>query len=121
MAEIFSPFSGGAWWDGPEATEHFDPTLDRRTSRRSWEVRSAQWRAWELAEAAFGEAVCVALAGGGEYQSLRGLLTLQVPFRDLPDHRRRESLFLAWAGRDPVLSRVPLIFVFEPTPLQVPR
>lgn len=119
MAELFSPSSAGGSWEGPEATEHLDPTLDRRTSHRRWEVRSAQWRAWLLAEAAFGAPVRVTLAGGGEYQSLRGLLTLTVPFRDLADHHRRESLFLAWAGQDPVLFRVPLVFVFEAVPVGV--
>jgi hypothetical protein len=97
-----------------------DPILQRRLERSPWEVRSAQWRAWALAEAAFGGRVRTHLAGKAGYASFRGLLTVVVPFRDLDDHRYRESLFLAWVSRDPVLARVPLVFVFEPDPVTVP-
>ncbi len=100
--------------DDPEFLEHLDPFLERILHREPWQVRSAQWRAWLLAEAAFGVGVRVHLSGRNGYQGIRGLLTLRVPFRDLADHRGRESVFLSWASRDPVLVRVPLIFVFQP-------
>jgi hypothetical protein len=120
MDELFSLPPGGSWWDSPEATEHLDPTLDRRVLRRRWEVRCAQWRAWVLAEAAFGPPVLVTLSGGAEVQSFRGLLNLRIPFRNLEDHWNREALFLAWAEKDPVLARVPVVFVFEPAPVRMP-
>jgi hypothetical protein len=105
---------------GPEPQEHLDPLLERREDRRPWELRAAQWRAWVLAEAAFGSRVRVSLAGRRGAMGFRGHLTLDVPFHDLGEHRRRESLFLAWAGRDPVLARVPLLFVFQPSPAPLP-
>ena len=113
MDELFRPRPGNAP-DDPEPMEHLDPLLERREDRRPWEVRAAQWRAWVLAEAAFGPDVRVSLAGRRGAMGFRGHLTLDVPFQDLGDHRRRESLFLSWAGRDPVLTRVPLLFVFQP-------
>lgn len=116
MDELFPPPPGGAP-DEVEPTEHLDPLLDRRLETRPWEVRSAQWRAWELAEAAFGEGVQVRLSGRVGYQSFRGLLSITVPFRGLADHRTREEVFLDWASRDPILTRVPLIFVFDPAPV----
>ena len=119
MDEVFHPFAGGSLPD-PEFPEHIDPFLARRAEARPWELRSAQWRAWSLAEIAFGRGVEVALAARPGHESFRGLLYLSVPFRDLRDHKRRESLFLSWAGQDPVLTRVPLVFVFEPSPVPVP-
>jgi hypothetical protein len=108
--------------DGPvhdaDPTGHLDPLLEWRVEQRPWEVRAAQWRARALAEVAFGEGVGVSLTGRVGYQAFRGLLTLTVPFRDLPNHRAREAVFLSWAGQDEVLARVPLIFVFEPVPVQ---
>lgn len=120
MDDFFPKPAGGGSLPGPEPTEHLDPLLDRRVEHRPWEVQSAQWQAWTLAQAAFGDEVRVLLTGRRGFQGFRGLLTLTVPFRDLEDHRARESLFLAWAGVDPVLTRVPLIFVFEPEPVMVP-
>jgi hypothetical protein len=105
---------------GPEPTEQLDTFLQRLVLRRPWEVRAAQWRAWELAEAAFGQGVSVRLTGKGSYQSFRGLLTFTVPFSTLGDHRMRESTFLSWARMDPILAQVPLVFVFEPDPVPVP-
>jgi hypothetical protein len=97
-----------------------DPLLERRLERNPWRVRAAQWRAWALAEAAFGEGVRTALTGRGGYPSFRGLLTLTVPFRGMEDHRDRESLFMAWVSRDPVLARVPFVFLFQPEPVTTP-
>jgi hypothetical protein len=119
MDEIFNNSPGGQTPE-PEATQHIDPFLARRVETRPWELRSAQWRAWVLAEMTFGEKVAVSLVGRPGYKNFRGLLYLRVPFRDLDDHTARQSLFLSWAGIDPVLSRVPLVFVFEPNPVVVP-
>jgi hypothetical protein len=96
-----------------------DPLLERRLDRQPWRIRSAQWRAWTLAEAAFGEGVTTHLAGKAGFDVFRGLLTLRVPFRDLQDHRHRETLFLSWAERDPILTRIPFIFIFQPDPVTV--
>ncbi len=97
-----------------------DPLLERRLERNPWQVRAAQWRAWALAEAAFGEGVRTSLSGRGGYNAFRGLLTVTVPFRGMDDHRNRESLFMAWVSRDPVLTRVPFVFLFEPVPVSAP-
>lgn len=106
--------------EDPEGIVHIDPLLERRLARNPWVVRSAQWRAWALAEAAFGEGVLTHLAGVGGYRPFQGLLTISVPFRTLQDHARRESLFLSWVSRDPILARVPFVFVFDPDPVEVP-
>jgi hypothetical protein len=105
---------------GPEPMEHLDPLVEQRRIRRPWEIRSAQWRAWTLAEAAFGCGVEVRWTGRLQAVGFRGLFTVSVPFRGLHDHRERESLFLAWARQDPVLTRVPLMFCFDPIPVLVP-
>jgi hypothetical protein len=115
---FFPPLSGRP--EDPEGMVHLDPLLEQRVERNPWMVRSAQWRAWTLAEEAFGEGVRTQLAGRGGHAPFRGLLTISVPFRTLQDHRRRESLFLAWASRDPVLARVPFVFIFEPAPVEAP-
>ena len=107
------PKKPGEPMQGPDSVEHLDPLLERRLERKPWEVRAAQWRAWALAELAFGSGVRVNWTGRVGYQGLRGLLTLTVPFEDLSEHRTRESLFLAWAREDEILARVPLVFVFE--------
>jgi len=106
--------------DDPEEIASLDPLVARQLERSPWRVRSAQWRAWALAEAAFGEGVRTRLTGMRGYGSFRGLLTVTVPFRALEDHRNRESMFLAWASRDPVLTRIPFLFVFHPEPVPKP-
>jgi hypothetical protein len=118
MDEFFHPPQGGSPFE-PEVTEHLDPFLAHRLETRPWELRSAQYRARWFAEMAFGADVQASLAGRPGYPSFRGLLYLRVPFRDLEDHERRQSLFLTWAGHDPLLARVPLVFVFEPCPVSV--
>lgn len=98
----------------PQRHEHVDPLLDVEERRRRWEVRAAHWRAHALAEEVFGSAVRTRLEGlrtGGE---LRGLLRLEVGFRDLDEHRRAEARFLSAAGGDPLLSTVPLLYVVGP-------
>jgi hypothetical protein len=114
MDELFSPKNSGPE-GGAEPTVSLDPLLDLRIERRAWELRAAQWRAWRLAELAFGQEVTVRLGGGGGPKWFRGLLTLDVPFADIHDHKERESLFLSWVSRDPVLVRVPFIYVFQPS------
>ncbi len=95
------------------------PRLQQRpltdTERRArWEVRAAQWRARELAEVVFGRVGESSLLGAPPGGPLRGLLRLGVPFADLGDHREREARFLAAAAADPVLARVPLVYVLGP-------
>jgi hypothetical protein len=119
MDELLNPHGGGSPND-PETSESIDPFLARRVERKPWELRAAQWQAWHLAEMAFGEDVEVSLVGRPGFPSFRGLLYISVPFADLGEHNRRQSLFLSWAGEDPVLRRVPLIFVFEPNPQIAP-
>jgi hypothetical protein len=100
--------------------EQVDPLVSRRVETRPWELRAAQWKARFLAEMAFEDEVDVRLVGRPGYPSFRGLLYLTVPFRDLADHEQRQTLLMRWVGHDPVLSRVPLVFVFEPRPVLVP-
>lgn len=92
--------------------------IDRRRTvedvRRSWEVRAAQWQARALAEAVFDGPVTCTLTGMRAGQPWRGLLRLDVPFDDLESHRTLEARFLASAGRDPLLSRVPFVYVIGP-------
>lgn len=101
----------------PEHSSSLDPRLEREDVRHRWEVRAAQWRALDLARTIFGSDTRARLVGGAPGQAFRGLLRLEVPFRELDDHRWREGLFLAWAAEDPVLSRVPFVFVFDPRPV----
>ncbi len=119
MDELFGQPPGGTPAE-PETTEHIDPLLAQRVERRPWELQSAKWRAQFFAEMAFGAPVEVSLAGRPGYPEFRGLVYLSVPFRHLQDHTSRQALFLAWAGADPILGRVPLIYVFEPDPVAVP-
>jgi hypothetical protein len=73
-----------------------------------------------LAEAAFGRVVQVAMSGGVLDGPFLALLDLQVPFDDLDRHREREACFTAMAGADPVLRRVPLIYVLSAAPAAAP-
>ena len=79
-----------------------------------WEVRAAQWRALELARAAFGPEAEGELLGLRTRGALRGLLRVDVPFTDLESHRRREAAFLGMVGADPLMAEVPLVFVVGP-------
>lgn len=109
----------------PERTEHLDPNREIRESRYRWSVESARWRARELAESIFDGEVAVRLqseslgVGAQGAFPFRGLLHLDVPFRDLELHRLREAVFTACAHADPVLSRVPFLYVFNPDPERV--
>jgi hypothetical protein len=42
-----------------------------------------------------------------------------VPFGTLEQHRVREVVFSACAALDPLLSRVPFVYVFDPDPDRV--
>ena len=87
---------------------------DREERRARWAVRAAQWRARELAQAVFGDVTESTLRAPRVDGAARGLLVLGVPFRDLETHREREARFMAAAHADPVLSQVPLVYVFGP-------
>jgi hypothetical protein len=113
VSEAF-PRVGGSHRESRANTVHVDPTLAIEEVRRRWEARSAQWRARELAERIFGGEVEARLLGHGVRSSYRGLLHLDVPFTDLDRHRSLEASFLAVAAQDPVLSRVPFVFVLGP-------
>lgn len=78
-----------------------------------WEVRAAAWRARELAESVFGE-VESALYGLRVNGPIRGLVRLDVRFVELDAHLDREDRFRALVALDPILSRVPLVYVVGP-------
>lgn len=101
---------------GP-AAEPDHPRLQQRPlspaeRRARWEVRAAQWRAREIAEAVFGRVAATTLLGLRPHGELRGLLHLEVPLPDLDVHRARERVFLAAVRDDPLLARIPLVYVF---------
>lgn len=106
------PWGGDERGDRPDTTLQVRPTAEERQLRL--EVQAARWRAIELARDNFGEAArgtVIGIRGDGPW---RGLLRLSVPFDALGPHRSREARFLALAAADPVLTRVPLLFVFTP-------
>jgi hypothetical protein len=115
MSDLFPGGRRDALVEKP-GTVHVDPTLGERTAEARWETRAAQWRARELAEEVFGGEVAARLTGRRGGHPFRGLLHLDVPFRDLAQHRVREAAFLSAAARDPVLERVPFVFVLTPVP-----
>jgi len=91
-----------------------DRTLQQEDQIQRWEVRAAQWRARELAEAVFGADVRMSLVSLRQRGNLRGLLRLDVAFEDLDSHLNREASFMAAVQRDPLLTRVPLLYVIGP-------
>ena len=98
----------------PEHPRLLQRPLSLAERRVRWEVRAAQWRAREIAEIVFGGVAASSLIGIRSQGPLRGLLELEVPFECLDSHREREARFMAAAQADPVLARVPLVFVFAP-------
>lgn len=103
----------------PPAGRPDHPRLHQRPlsiaeQRQRWEVWTAMWRARELAESVFGRVSGTSLIGIRPHGDLRGVLTLDVPFAGLEAHREREARFMAAADDDPILARVPLVYVFGP-------
>lgn len=88
--------------------------LSRAEQRALWEVRAAQWRARELAEAVFGAVGRTGVIGMRSDGPLRGLMRLDVPFDDLEVHRVREERFMAAVESDPLLANVHLVYVIGP-------
>lgn len=113
MSAFLPARSAGA---SPE-TDH--PVLRQRPltpaeARSRWEIRAAQWRAVELAELIFGSVTDVGMSGFRSDGPIRGLLRLAVPVGELSAHQARQARFLAAADADPVLSRVPFVYVIGP-------
>lgn len=108
----FVPMEGRGLPTDPEHPHLLEIRHDREELRARWAVRAAQWRARELAEEVFGEVGESSLRAPRANGPARGLLVLRVPFRDLDSHREREARFMAAAVADPVLSQVPLVYVF---------
>jgi len=106
------PGGGGDRSDRPEP--HLQGPLTRAEQVGRWEVRAAQWRALELARQVFGSEVRGSMIGVRPRGPMRGLMRLDVPFDELVRHRAREVRFLAMAGVDPLLARVPLLYVMGP-------
>ena len=77
-------------------------------------MHAARWRALELAEATFGGTVDATLMSLRTRGPIRGLVSMDVPFLDLPEHRERESLFMAAVREDALLSRIPLVYAIGP-------
>lgn len=113
MSAFLPPFARGTEPE-PEKREYVDHVRDVEEQRRRWAVRAAHWRAHALAEEVFGGRVETRLQGLRTDEGFRGLLLLDVDFRDLAEHREAESRFLAAAGGDPLLSTVPLVYVVGP-------
>jgi hypothetical protein len=98
---------------GPGWEEHREA---RRRQQERWEVRAAEWKVLELARHVFGAGTGIRLSRHPGRGAFRGLLHLEVPFRSLKDHRFREHRFLALAAREELLTRVPVVYVFDPVP-----
>jgi len=106
------PGGGDDRSDRPEP--HLLGVLSEAERIGRWEVRAAQWRAIELARLAFGAEARGFMIGLRARGALRGLMRLDVPFEGLDEHRRREAHFLGLVGADPLLARVPLVYVVGP-------
>ena len=104
----------------PESLEWTEVREERISHRRRWSIRAAQWRTLELAREVFGEEAGVRLDGIPPRGGFQGMVHVRVPFDDLDDHRARESRFTAMAGADELLTRVPMVFIFEPDPDRSP-
>lgn len=106
------PGGGDDRSDRPEP--HFLGVLTEAERIGRWEVRAAQWRALQLARHAFGSEATASMIGLRHHGAMRGLMKLDVPFEDLDEHRRREAHFLGLVHADPLLARVPLVYVVGP-------
>ncbi len=98
--------------DRPDAVLE-DHTFEERREHRV-EAGAARWRAGALAEAVFGGRVVPRLRSARTAAGFRALLELEVPFRDLDEHRDAEDRFLQAASGDEVLGSIPVVFVFTP-------
>ncbi len=107
------PGGGGDRSDRPEP-HLLQGVLTEAERLGRWEVRAAQWRALELARSVFGADSRGAVIGLRHRGPLRGLMLVDVPFEDLDRHRMLEARFLSMVGADPLLSRVPLLYVVGP-------
>ena len=99
--------------EGAPPTTLVDRRLEVEWAERRWSARAAQWRAMALAAAVFGEGVSARLPGDLLDGPFRALLHLDVPFDGIERHRELEARFTAAAGVDPVLARVPMVYVFS--------
>lgn len=97
-----------------EATPLHDPRQERVQAEQRWELRAAMWQAAFLARSVFGRDVAVRLSECILEGPFRALLHVEVPFEGLSGHREREARFTAAAGHDPILARVPFVYVFSP-------
>lgn len=98
--------------DRPDAILE-DHTFEERREHRH-EAGAARWRAGALAEAVFGGRVVPRLRSARTAAGFRALVELEVPFRDLDEHRDAEDRFLRAAYSDEVLGSIPVVFVFTP-------
>lgn len=79
-----------------------DPTSVEVHQQDRWQARATHWRACVLEEVVFEGDVGACLAGQGVRDRFRGFV----------EHREREGRFLAAAGNDPLLARIPFLPVF---------
>lgn len=111
----FLPFRPADLPGDPESTSIQDPRRETEQHRLRWEIRAAQWRALEIARSLWGEEVATSLSGYPARGGFHGLLELEVPHGgdfDLETHRELEARFIHIAGLDPLLARVPLVYIF---------
>ena len=101
----------------PEHPRLHQRPLSPAEQRARWEVRAAQWRARDIAESVFGRVESASLLSLRAAGPLRGLLHLEVPFRDLEVHRDREQRFLAAVETDSILAQIRLVYIFAPEPV----
>ena len=107
----FLPSVGRGEGADPDHPRLQERPLTQAEQRARWEVRAAQWRARQIAELVFGRVTRSSLIGLRSEGTMRGLLNLEVPFIDLSTHRASEQRFMAAVETDPILSRVPLVYV----------
>jgi hypothetical protein len=88
-------------------------------ARQRWSIQAAKWRTLELARHIFGPDASLGPNGFPPRGAFQGLVRLEVPFEDLEAHRELEARFATMAGRDELLTQVPLVFVFDPVPTQI--
>lgn len=92
-----------------------DRSLTQEERRGRWGVQAAHFRARELAEDVFDGPVRTGLLGVRSTGPMRAILRIDVPFSGLDRHHELERRFLERAHLDPVLSRVPLVYVLGPS------